>query len=471
MSDLPATASASAWSESHERLQRHLDAARAGGSAADDEWVVVDVEAPLADADALLQSFPEQEAVLWSPPRGPEYAGLGIAQSIEGRGAARFDEVRERARLLWRRLRSLATGPGSAELGPRLFGGFAFRADAVRAEPWREFGDARFVLPRVLYAREHERALLSLVVQRAELRSGAAHEHVRLFQRVQEALARGVVAERSGSGTEPIERTAISASAFRERIEALLALIRAGDVRKVVTAQERLLRFASALDPIATAVALRDEAPGCVRFVFRWAGAAFVGATPERLLYKRGRSLTTEALAGTIAAGADSENRLQGSQKELEEHRYVVSSITRVLEPLCEQCRVASAPEIRRLKHLLHLRTPISAELRADTHVLELLERLHPTPAVGGVPTERAVEWIRQHEPFDRGWYAGAVGWFDASGDGDFNVALRSGLLAGCEARLFAGGGIVKDSVPEDEYEEANLKLTALLAALRSSPR
>jgi isochorismate synthase len=208
-----------------------------------------------------------------------------------------------------------------------------------------------------------------------------------------------------------------------------------------------------------------------VRFVFRWAGAAFVGATPERLLHKRGLSLTTEALAGTIAAGVDSEHRLQGSAKELEEHRHVVSTITGVLEPLCTVCRVASAPEIRRLKRLLHLRTPIAAELRAETHVLELLARLHPTPAVGGVPTERAVEWIRQHEPFDRGWYAGAVGWFDAAGDGDFAVALRSGLLLGREARLFAGGGVVKDSVPLEEYEETNLKLAALRAALRASAR
>jgi menaquinone-specific isochorismate synthase len=471
MSDLPWSASASTWSESRERLQRHIDAARTCENAADDEWVVVDVEAPVAEADAVLQAFPDEDAVLWSPPRGPEYAGLGIAQSIEGRAGARFDEVRERSHALWRRLRALGTGPASAELGPRLFGGFAFSADGTRAEPWRDFGDARFVLPRVLYARDQHRALLSLVVQRAELRSGSAHEHVRLFQRVQDALAHGVVAKPVEAATQPVERTGIPASAFRERIAALLELIRAGEVRKVVTAQELLLRFVSALDPIATAIALRDEAPGCVRFVFRWAQAAFVGATPERLLYKHGLELTTEALAGTIAAGADSENRLQGSQKELEEHRYVVSSITRALEPLCAQCHVASAPEIRRLKHLLHLRTPISAELRASTHVLELLERLHPTPAVGGVPTERAVEWIRQHEAFDRGWYAGAVGWFDASGDGDFNVALRSGLLSGCEARLFAGGGIVKDSVPQDEYEETHLKLTALLAALRSSPR
>lgn len=470
MNDLPSSV-APAWRESRERFQRRIDAARANDESADDEWIVVDVEAPSAGADAVLQRFAEHDAVLWSPPRGPEYAGLGTAHAIEGSGETRFGEVLERARALWRRLRPLGAGPTSSELGPRLFGGFAFAPDGARSEPWRAFGGARFIVPRVTYARDGERALLSLVVQRAELRSGAAHEHVRLFQRVQDALAHGLSAERVAAPTQPVAQRAIAASAFAERIEQLLELIRSGEVRKVVTAQELSLDFSSALDPIATAVALRDEAQGCVRFVFRWAGAAFVGATPERLLHKRGLSLTTEALAGTIAAGVDSEHRLQGSAKDLEEHRHVVSTITGVLEPLCAECRVASAPEIRRLKRLLHLQTPIAAELRTDTHVLELLERLHPTPAVGGVPTERAVEWIRRHEPFDRGWYAGAVGWFDAGGDGDFAVALRSGLLSGHEARLFAGGGIVKDSVPLEEYEETNLKLAALRAALRASAR
>ncbi|MET0411196.1 MAG: chorismate-binding protein, partial [Polyangiaceae bacterium] len=356
-----------AWRESRERFQRRIDAARANDDSADDEWVVVDVEAPSADADAVLQRFGDQDAVLWSPPRGPEYAGLGVAHAIEGSGQARFAEVLEGARALWRRLRPLAPSPAIGELGPRLFGGFAFAPDGARSEPWRSFGAARFVVPRVSYAREGERALLSLVVQRAELRSGAAHEHVRLFQQVQDALAHGLSAERVAAPTQPVAQRAIAASAFAERIERLLELIRSGEVRKVVTAQELSLDFASDLDPIATAVALRDEAPGCVRFVFRWAGAAFVGATPERLLHKRGLSLTTEALAGTIAAGVDSEHRLQGSAKELEEHRHVVSTITGVLEPLCAECRVASAPEIRRLKRLLHLRTPISAELRAET--------------------------------------------------------------------------------------------------------
>jgi isochorismate synthase EntC len=122
------------------------------------------------------------------------------------------------------------------------------------------------------------------------------------------------------------------------------------------------------------------------------------------------------------------------------------------------------------LKHLLHLRTPIQATLRAETHVLDLVERLHPTPAVGGVPTAAAMEWIGSREPFDRGWYAGAVGWLDAQGDGEFNVALRSGLVRGQSARLYAGAGIVRGSQSGAEYDETKLKLAAMLSSLRARP-
>jgi isochorismate synthase EntC len=123
---------------------------------------------------------------------------------------------------------------------------------------------------------------------------------------------------------------------------------------------------------------------------------------------------------------------------------------------------------VRRLKHLLHLCSPIRARLSGELHVLELLERLHPTPAVGGVPTALALDWIEAHEPFDRGWYSGAIGWFDARGDGEFNVALRSGLIRDRQARLYAGAGVVRGSLAAAEYAETTLKLAALLGSLRA---
>ena len=144
----------------------------------------------------------------------------------------------------------------------------------------------------------------------------------------------------------------------------------------------------------------------------------------------------------------------------------MVDAIVRRLEPLCESLRVAERPSVRELKDVLHLHTEIRGELAGDRHVLDLVEMLHPTPAVGGVPTAAAVEWIREHETHARGWYAAPVGWFDADGDGELMVALRSCVLAGDRAWLWAGAGIVADSDPIAELAETALKEQALLGAL-----
>src|SRR5690606_8222135 len=135
-----------------------------------------------------------------------------------------------------------------------------------------------------------------------------------------------------------------------------------------------------------------------------------------------------------------------------------LEAILQTLGPLCSGIRYARDPELRSLKHMLHLRTAVQAELNTPVHILDLVERLHPTPAVGGVPAQAAMQWIVENEHFARGWYAGPIGWFDEAGDGQFDVALRSGIVAGHRALLFAGAGIVKGSAAEREFEETELK-------------
>jgi salicylate biosynthesis isochorismate synthase len=200
----------------------------------------------------------------------------------------------------------------------------------------------------------------------------------------------------------------------------------------------------------------------------RRGAATFLGATPERLLYKRGLQFFTEALAGTFRRSqSDFAAELLRSPKEHEEHQPVLDAILERLAPHAEQLEYRPNPELRELPSLLHLRTPIAGRLRAPKHILELVADLHPTPAVGGVPTTQALQWIAEHERHERGWYAGPIGWFDAAGDGEFMVALRSGIVEGNTVTAFAGAGIVQGSDPESEFAETELKFTALLDALR----
>jgi salicylate biosynthesis isochorismate synthase len=181
----------------------------------------------------------------------------------------------------------------------------------------------------------------------------------------------------------------------------------------------------------------------------------------------------THALAGTIRRGATPDDdralgaALMVSAKERLEHALVVDAIRAALAPLSRELDVPDQPSLHRLPKLQHLSTPIRATLNAEATLLQVVAALHPTPAVAGHPRAPALDHIRAHEGFDRGWYAAPIGWIDAHGNGDFIVALRSALIAGGACRLFAGCGIVADSEPVNEYQETELKLSGMRAAIR----
>jgi isochorismate synthase len=197
-------------------------------------------------------------------------------------------------------------------------------------------------------------------------------------------------------------------------------------------------------------------------------GGTLVAATPERLVKKAGPDVACDALAGSRAPGGmrgDATDLLLASGKDRREHELVVRAIAGALRELGAEVDMPATPLVRALRHVVHLHTPITATLRTPCHVLELAARLHPTPAVGGTPTRAATTWIATHEA-PRGWYAAPVGWFDLDGNGEFAVAIRSGVLAGNRAQLWAGAGIVAGSDPDRELAETEIKLRAVLGAL-----
>jgi isochorismate synthase len=207
------------------------------------------------------------------------------------------------------------------------------------------------------------------------------------------------------------------------------------------------------------------------------AGACFLGATPERLVRLEGRFLKADCLAGSAPRGATEEEdrrlgeALLADAKERHEHALVVQAVREALAPVCSSFCAPETPGLLRMPNVQHLHTPVRGTLRGQTSILELVERLHPTPAAGGLPREAALPLIRRYEPFGRGWYAAPVGWLDALGDGEFAVAIRSALIRGQEALLYAGCGIVAASDPDREYAESCLKLRPMLWALGDRER
>jgi menaquinone-specific isochorismate synthase len=425
---------------------------------------LIALPAPVAPSEALLARKSE-DAVAWAAPDGLEVLGLGVAAAVEGHGSGRFAEVAAAGSSLLKSVRPIGL-LGAEAASPRLFGGFAFQPGTPRTSNWQALGEARFVLPELTYVVDQRRARL-LVAARAEPLSqkGARDE---IVERVAGALA--VLDRGFEAGAEPARTTPL-----RERpeadwnalVETIHSEIERAALEKVVLARRVEVTLTAEPDPADVLYRLRRQASECTRFLIRHAGVTFLGATPEWLARLHRGALETEAVAGSIGAlepGA-AENLL-GSQKDLAEHALVLREIMKVLGPFARSLEAASAPELITLRHVLHLRTRVRATLAGSPHLLQLIERLHPTPAVGGIPTARALEWISSHEPDERGWYAAPFGWFDASGDGEMAVALRSGLLRGASAELYVGSGIVRGSTPVAELTETRWKLRALLGAL-----
>jgi salicylate biosynthesis isochorismate synthase/menaquinone-specific isochorismate synthase len=273
-----------------------------------------------------------------------------------------------------------------------------------------------------------------------------------------------------------VERTRVASAAppshYEHAVERAVERIRAGELEKVVLAREVRAHAPRPHEPAPVFGALREVFPACYCWCVGTPELAFVGASPELLVRRDGQRAQTVALAGTTRRSADppvddhlGEQLLQ-SPKNREEQLIVERRIQRTLDPVSLWVAASEEPVLVKVHNVQHLATAIRAQLADPVPAVELAGRLLPTPAVGGEPRERALPMIPALEGFDRGWYAGAVGWTDLAEDGEFCVALRCALLRGPVAHLYAGCGIVRDSVPAEELAETEVKLEALLPLL-----
>ena len=339
----------------------------------------------------------------------------GCAVELIAHGPTRFEDIRRQADAL---------GLDDA----RFYGGFAFHGGPA-VEPWRGFPAARFVLP------ERE------VVWRDGVATETTHE------------ASPVGPEHQDEAAGPT-RPDTDKPRWHRAVEAALDAIDQGDATKVVLSR---CQRGPPTDPVRALERLSTLEPVTTRFLMRGGGAAFFGATPETLVRLDDR-VRTHALAGTAPAGDAS---LMHSSKDLLEHELVVTYLRGRLESAGVTDMQQGRRRLRRMRHVQHLETPLEGDA-PGRHVLDLVAALHPTPAVCGLPPRRSQELIRSLEGYPRGWYSGAVGWFDARGRGEFAVALRSALATAEATWLFAGAGIVPGSDPAAEWDETARKLLTL---------
>jgi len=262
--------------------------------------------------------------------------------------------------------------------------------------------------------------------------------------------------------------SSLSVAGYTSAVARAVRRIRAGELSKVVLAHDLQACTEDPVDQRHVLSRLAAVYPTCWTF----AVDGLVGASPEMLIRRSERNISSRVLAGTKWAehrGDQVTADLLASTKDLAEHALAVASVADSLAPLCDQLDVPGTPHPLVLANLTHLATDISGHLTVDASALDLAARLHPTAAVGGTPRAAAVRLIRELEPSPRRRYAAPVGWLDARGDGDFAIALRCAEISGRSVRLIAGGGIMADSVPEVEAREAQIKMIPVRDALESA--
>jgi salicylate biosynthesis isochorismate synthase/menaquinone-specific isochorismate synthase len=453
------------------RVHKALSRARARG-----EPVLASACARLpgaADPTAVVSSS-RRDGEAWfcceQPDRdGAAIAALGCALAIEASGPERFSTVAAR----WREAVATAVvgrGAGPPGSGLAAYGGFAFAAEGAGSPTWRGFAPASLIVPELSLCRHAGETWLTV---NAEVGPDDVEDDVT-----------GRIAERLGSLREaplplldphPTGRYEVVSpmppAHYEDAVARAVQRIHGGDFEKVVLAREVEVHAPAAHDPAAVFGLLREAFPSSYIYAVGRGEATFIGASPELLIRRQGQRATTVALAGSARRSADPAvddhlgEQLLRSDKDREENAIVARRIAQTLRPYSVWVTAAPEPVVVRVANIQHLAAPIRAQLKSPMDAVELAGRLHPTPAVGAEP-DSALDVIPALEGFDRGWYAGPVGWTDASGDGEFLVALRCALLRGSVARCYAGCGIVRDSDPSAELAETEVKLQVMLPVL-----
>lgn len=388
----------------------------------------------------LLDLLPDQNPITWVR-NGEGLVGWGCYARKKVSGPNRFQEARN----WWHEqldkfdINNPVHLPGT---GPLLFTSFSFNPDE----------ESELVIPEVIVGMRGNKSWITWIGDKPQ-------------PRIQSSL----------TNIQPpkINWVDNSTDLWREKVNLAISEIQKGRLDKVVLAREIIGHGESEIDPRFVLRNLANEYPA----TWVYSNNGLVGATPELLLRLSKSMVVSRILAGTISKTGDDDKdlalaaSLARSSKDLEEHEYAVRSVADALSPFCSSTNVPDSPFVLHLANVMHLATDVSGALSESHNVVDLfalIEKLHPSAAVCGTPTEIAGAVINEIEGLKRGRYAGPIGWIDSHGDGEQGIALRCGLIDGTDIRAFAGCGIVSGSDAEKEIKESNAKFMPIKQALTS---
>ncbi len=421
-------------------------------SGSDFQITVATTVDPIALMRAGARLF--HRAQLICQPDGRLVAGLGAAWNASGAGRERFGRLQAK-------IEAAAIGAETP-----VFAGFAFNADGPTADEWDGFASAEAVVPQVAVVQTGEGS--RLILTRA-----AGLEFVELVDLLANLDHPGDVLPFDPGDHSVVSHPPISQ--WRTEVEEAIGAIAQGDLSKVVLSRSVVVTTEQAPSAFDLVDHLRAAYPQCYVFVWQIGDSAFIGASPELLLEKSGGAVRVNPLAGSARRGeGEADDRALGealmhSAKDREEHQLVVEDIAARLEPHVADLQIPAQPSLRRMATVQHLSTEIVGSANGSLQPLQLVNVMHPTPAVGGTPRAAALAFVDKVEGIDRGWYAGGIGWLTVGGDATFAIPLRCALMSHRTAHLYAGAGIVAESRPEAELDETRLKFRPMLSVLTAT--
>ena len=398
------------------------------------------------------------------------FFGINSILSITEKGEKRFSSLEKRVVSLKEQF--ISNQRNFNLIIPLFLGGMKFTVEHSDND-WKDFDDSDWFIPELLYLENGEQNYFTFNIFTSQKINTEAivskFENVlTLFLSSAEKDQNKELRVLKKSGNEPKDK-----KKWKNQVNQVLEKIEDGELRKIVLSRKVELIFTTdiSIEPILKN--LIGNYPECTLFIYHNGKSSFIGASPETLAKFYDKEMHLEILAGSANRGTDQSNdqelesKLLNSSKDLNEHNLAVNYVKECLEKSIESIEV-SQPSIKKLKNIQHLSSTIDLNINEHNTFINIIGKIHPTPAVCGVPSDAALNFIKKIETHQRGLYAGLIGWFNFQFEGEMVLAIRSALVIGNRLIAYAGCGIVKDSSPDKEFEETELKLKPFLSIFKN---
>ncbi|MCU7837153.1 MAG: isochorismate synthase [gamma proteobacterium symbiont of Taylorina sp.] len=400
--------------------------------------------------------------------------GLGSFLTLQAEGSARFDSIKSGYSKI------LHYWENKDKISPIAFHAFAFDENDAMTQHWDGLPNTLLFLPVILIKEENSCQTLYVNINRHDIKSQNSYE--KLLNQIKNYLDTYVnkleALDKARQNSQLLKNidycsSITPPSSWLNLTQTAIKKIQSGSIDKIVTSRQLTLQHEKNISVKQLTERLVKHYPTCTVFSYHLSGKSVIAASPERLLSLNFPDIQSDAIGGTIHRMPVEKKLLSPlslSQKLLKEHAFIAQDIYQRLDPFCHSLKMSVSPFLMKLHNMYHLETPIQGTLDNQYDLFDIIENLHPTPAVAGYPAQKAKKWLLENEAYNRGWYTGAFGWLDGLSNGNINaelsVMLRCALIDQKRITLFAGAGLVAESDPETEWQETELKMKTILEVL-----